>query len=120
MRTIKFRGKRKSDQTWIYGSLICPANENQKYRIAKDYSIDNIYEVDPESIGEFTGFIAKENVEVYEGDILRVCDDVDDEFIVEYSEGSFRMLYEDVIEDQLDDVVDICGVYGNIYDRRNE
>ena len=60
MRTIKFRGKRIDNGEWVYGSLI-----------GEEYigSVNRSYEVDPETVGQFTGKIDDKEREVYEHDI---------------------------------------------------
>ena len=49
MREIKFRGKRLDNGEWLYGSLVIL---NGRYFIFDDA---NRHEVDPTTVGEFTG-----------------------------------------------------------------
>ena len=66
MRDILFRGKRLSDNEWIYGYL------------ADDDSINNINEVATpneevyrDTVGEYTGYHDINNKRIFEGDIVK-------------------------------------------------
>lgn len=66
-REIKFRGKQNS---WIYGGISVFNNE------AKIYDKDchnSPYEVDINSVGEFTGFHDKKHNDIFENDIVKYC-----------------------------------------------
>jgi len=69
MRTIKFKGLRVDGQGWVYGM----PTFYKKY-ILNDNKVDslNSYEVIPESVGQFTGKLTSDDMEIYEGDLINV------------------------------------------------
>ena len=77
MREIKFQGKRKDNGEWVYGSLLDDFGKKtwivNTIQHIKDAMSDNVwFEVDPSTVGPFTGLPAKNEVDLYEGDIVTV------------------------------------------------
>ena len=123
----KFRGwDAVGSKGWVYGDLV------HNLKITKERDLPRVmvggYEVDPESVGLFTGLYDKNGKEIFEGDIIAykryLCDD-DPEISVEkpitFTDGVLCIdedwcypLAEAICDAEEFDGVEIIG---NVYER---
>ena len=124
MREILFRGKRIEDGKWFFGSLV---HRTQFYGIpADDYFIlyDGEFhcdfygsaEVDPKTLGQYSGLTDKNGKKIFEGDICKHRSNYSGEYVISvvtYTDGCFLAMSDNNSGFNLSDKLEIIG---NIHD----
>ncbi len=81
MRQIIFRAKRKDTKEWVYGYLTDDCFKNKQiFYIRKGWRYT--HQVDEDTIGQYTGLNGRNGELIFEGDLVRFYDDIEDELIV--------------------------------------
>lgn len=118
MREILFRAKVVDDDKWVYGYYTSSGENGWIERKEADNpdSLD-VYLVNTETLGQFTGLYDKNGTKIFEGDIVKAR--MTDKYTVVFNRGSFMGEYTSPYGGytvRVDLLKDDWEVIGNIYD----
>lgn len=125
MREILFRGKRIDNEEWVYGSFCMDALEQFNGLCGVDGFIRlydkkigkmKSYEVDRETVGQYTGLTDKNGKKIFEGDIIQFCTGMKLYYIVEFNLRGFIVRRYDICDEIIHVYNCPCEVIGNIHD----
>ena len=123
MREILFRGKHKADGKWCEGNLHID-KQGVAIITPDDTPLGCYGQVDPATVGQFTGLTDKNGKKIFEGDIVSAHFDWNDpeaesKAIVEWDNDNFRWVTHQpgYVPDEINDFdKGLWLVVGNIYD----
>lgn len=94
--TALYRGKSKKTGKWYYGSYLKlnSSAARLEHFIVSNYS-GIMIEVSPDTIGEFTGLLDKNNNKVFEGDLLQFGDRI---LVVYWDDERFQWMAKEAAE----------------------
>ena len=123
-REILYRGARMGDGKFVYGSLVFvkenDKSENELPHIVISYGPDTFdwFEVDPETVGQYTGIDDREGEKIFEGDIFKIGAE-NNIYTVRFDYGCF-LAYEDDV--QVGILAELSTMFikkiGNIHDNK--
>ena len=122
MREIKFRGKTENGN-WLVGDLMTlehfVADSKSKFQIG-DFKTGVVFDVNKDTVGQYTGLKDKNGKEIYEGDIIQYLDIT--KGLIKYSEEYAQFVLVDTgsVKDEFEPLGDynvkVFEIIGNKFD----
>ena len=114
-RIIKFRGKSIIVNEWMYGSLLVLPN-GRTYIVESDGHTAYRCEIEPDTVGQFTGLHDCNGKEIYEGDIVKTSISKNSIAVVKWGVEQSAFIAQMKNSNQWYYLSRCYEVIGNIYD----
>ena len=89
MREIIFRGKRLDNGEWISGNLFVNDTDGRAYILAGSRTVTIEWEIDPSTVGQYTGLKDKHGKKIFEDDIISLR--TGRPHVVRFKDGAFLL-----------------------------
>ena len=114
-REILFRGKQINTGEWFFGNLF---DKDTKGRTHIGTTARGCFNIDPETVGQYTGIDDREGEKIFEGDIFKIGAE-NNIYTVRFDYGCF-LAYEDDV--QVGILAELSTMFikkiGNIHDNK--